>query len=211
MSTRRELRELPARLSHPPTHGSFSTEELEGLADPVRRSLTAAMAPGTPLARSALVRMRGSIKLGRRWVPFSAHEVLAPHDGFVWAGRAARVIVGSDRYVNGWGAMDWKLLGVIRVAHADGPDVSRSAAGRAAGEAVWVPTSLLPRFGVEWSAVDPHQVTASFGVDATQFDIRYTLDDDARVVAVVFDRWGDPKNEGPWAYRPRTTCCWPII
>ena len=27
--------------------------------------------------------------------------------------------------------MDWKLLGLIRVMHADGPDLSRSAAGRA--------------------------------------------------------------------------------
>lgn len=82
------------------------------------------------------------------------------------------------------------------VGSENGPDLSRSAAGRAAGEAVWVPSSLLPRFGVEWSAVDPHHVTASYAHHATQLDIGYTLDDDARVLAVVLDRWDDPRNEG---------------
>jgi hypothetical protein len=65
-----------------------------------------------------------------------------------------------------------------------------------------VPTSLLPFFGAEWSAVDPHNVTASYALHATQLDIGYTLDDDARVLAVVLDRWGDPRNEGAWAYHP---------
>jgi hypothetical protein len=79
--------------------------------------------------------------------------VLNPHHGFVWAARAAGVIAGSDRYLDGQGSldgqgrMDWKLLGLVTVAHADGQDVSRSAAGRAGAEAVWLPTALLPRFG----------------------------------------------------------------
>jgi hypothetical protein len=88
--------------------------------------------------------------------------------------------VGSDRYVDGQGAMDWKLFGLVRVIHAEGPDVSRSSAGRAGGEAVWVPTALLPRFGVTWSATDAHHITASYRVDETELELHYTLDDEAR-------------------------------
>ena len=42
---------------------------------------------------------------------FRAREVLTPHEGFLWAGRVAGVIVGSDRYENGRGYTKWKLLG----------------------------------------------------------------------------------------------------
>ena len=46
------------------------------------------------------------------------------------AGAAAGVITGSDRYLDGAGAQDWKLAGVVTVAYGDGPDVSGSAARR---------------------------------------------------------------------------------
>jgi hypothetical protein len=82
------VRELQTRLAYPPAPGSFSDSELEGLPDPVRRYLRAAMAPGTPLAASARFRMHGSIKLGKRWVRFRARQIEAPHHGFVWTARA---------------------------------------------------------------------------------------------------------------------------
>jgi hypothetical protein len=143
--------------------------------------------------------MRGSIKLGKRWLPFRARETLTPHDGFVWAGRVAGVIAGSDSLIDGEGTLDWKLLGLVRVAHADGPDITRSDRGRAAGEAILVPTALLPRFGVEWAAVDDTHITARFPVGGLAMELHLTLDQEARVVSVVFDRWGDPRQDGRFA------------
>src|SRR5437899_2109125 len=136
-----QVRRLDSRQAYPPAPGSFSDVELEGLAEPVRRHFRAAIAAGTALAASARLRMRGSIKLGSRWVPFRARQILAPRHGFVWAARAGGVIAGSDRYAEGQGGMDWKFLGLIRLMHADGPDVSKSTAGRAGAEAVWLPTA----------------------------------------------------------------------
>ena len=192
IASARELRTRLADLSAP---GSFSEAELEGLPDPVRRYFEAAVVQGTPLATSAHLRMVGSIKLGERWAPFRARQIEAPHHGFAWSARAG-LIVGSDRYADGHGAMNWRVLGLVRVMHADGPDISRSAAGRVGAEAVWVPTALLPRFGVTWTATDPHHVTASYRLDEVDIELHYTLGDDARVRSVVFDRWGDPDNTG---------------
>lgn len=98
--------------------------------------------------------------------------------------------------------MDWRLLGRIRVAHAAGPDVSRSAAGRAGAEAVWVPSALLPRYGVAWTATDERHITASYRLDNTTIDLRLTLRDDGRLASLAFDRWGDPDNSGTWARHP---------
>jgi hypothetical protein len=196
------VRQLEARLAAPPAPDTFTDAELEGVPEPARRYLRASITLGTPLARSARFRMRGSIRVGGRWLPFRAREVLAPHLGFVWAARAAGFIVGSDRCADGRGAMDWRILGLVRVAHADGPDVSRSAAGRAGGEAVWVPTALLPRFGVTWTAADPHHVSATYRVGDIDIDLRCVLDDTGRLRSVVLERWGDPDNAGTWAYHP---------
>jgi hypothetical protein len=98
--------------------------------------------------------------------------------------------------------MNWKLLGLIPVMRAEGSDVSRSAAGRAAAEAVWVPTALLPRSGVTWTATDPHHITANYRLDDADIELRYALGDDARVRSVVFNRWGDPDNTGTWGLHP---------
>jgi hypothetical protein len=95
-----------------------------------------------------------------RWLPFFARQVLNPHEGFVWSARGPGVITGSDRYLDGAGAQDWKLAGVVTVAYGDGPDVSGSAAGRGGAEGIWVPTALLPRFRVSWSAAAAAHLTA---------------------------------------------------
>jgi hypothetical protein len=189
------LSEPEARLLQPPEPARFSAAELEGLPEPVQRHLAQAIAPGTPLATSARLRMRGHIKVGR-WLPFRARQILNPHLGFAWAARAAGVIAGSDRYLDGVGVMDWKLAGLVTVAHAEGPDVARSAAGRAGAEAIWLPTALLPRFGVRWAAGSADQVTASFQAGDTPMELRLRLDEAGRIASLVFDRWGDPDNRG---------------
>lgn len=98
--------------------------------------------------------------------------------------------------------MDWKLASVKRVVRADGPDVSRSAVARGAAEAVWVPTALLPCFGVRWVADDDRNIRASWTIDGHPFTAQYTIGDDGRIVSVVFDRWGDPDEAGTWGIHP---------
>jgi hypothetical protein len=98
------LSEPEARLLQPPKPARFSAAELEGLPEPVQRHLAQAITLGTPLATSARLRMCGHIKVGR-WLPFRARQILNPHNGFVWAARAAGIIAGSDRYVDGNGGL----------------------------------------------------------------------------------------------------------
>jgi hypothetical protein len=193
--------ELAARLLQPPGPGRFSGAELEGLPEPVRRHLGQAIAPGTPLATSARLRMRGHIKVGR-WLPFRARQALNPHRGFVWTARAAGVIAGSDRYLDGAGGMDWRLAGLLPVAAAEGEDVSRSAAGRAGAEGIWLPTALLPRFGVRWSAAGDDRVTARHQVGETPVEVTFRLDAGGRIRSLVFERWGDPDRRGAFAWHP---------
>jgi len=45
-------------------------------------------------------------------------------------------VVGYDRLSSGTAQMRWRLLGLLPVMTAAGPDITRSAAGRLAGELV---------------------------------------------------------------------------
>lgn len=185
--------------SHQPDDVLFGDGEIAGLPTAVQRYFRCAIAPDTALTTCVALRMRGSIKLGR-WLPFEADEVLNPHEGFVWRARAARVIGGSDRYLAGAGAMRWRLGGLVTVVSSDGVDVSRSAAGRAAGEAIWVPSSLLPRFGVAWTALDDCHISAHFRVHDVPVELRLVIDGTGRVTSFALDRWGDPDRSGSWGW-----------
>lgn len=96
------------------------------------------------------------------------------------------------------GLLDWRLLGLLRVAHEEGPDVARSAAGRAAGEAIWLPTTLLPHFGVRWEAPDEDRLTARLSVHGLDTVLHLRPDDHGHLASVHFDRWGDPDHTGSW-------------
>lgn len=188
-------------LSAPSTPQRFDPLEVADLPEPVRRYFSAAIAPRTEIAESASLSMRGHLKL-RRWLPFRAEQVLAPHRGFVWRARAAGIISGYDAYLDGRGAMEWKLLGLLRVMTIDGPDVSTSAAGRSGGEAIWVPTALLPRFGVRWEAPADDHIVACFAVGRTPVELHLRIDTEGHVRSVVFDRWGDPEGTGSSGWHP---------
>lgn len=199
--TPKTITDIKALLTVPRHPKSFTEAEVMGLPEPVQGYFKASIKSGTPLALSAQLSMRGSIKIGR-WLPFRAHQMITPHQGFIWVARVAGLISGSDHYANGTGGMAWKLLGAIRVMQADGPDVSRSAAERVAAEAVWVPTSVLPRFGVEWSSADDNHISARFNIDRRPAKIDLELDQERRVRSVLLDRWGDPDNTGQWGLHP---------
>ena len=98
--------------------------------------------------------------------------------------------------------MDWKVAGLIRVMKADGSDVSRSAAERAASEAALLPTTLLPRFGVEWTADHDDRISAHYEIDGRPVEVHYRLSPAGRPESVVFDRWGDPDDTGTYGPHP---------
>jgi hypothetical protein len=187
------------RVASAPAPGVFSPAEVDGLPEPVRRYFGATVGPGVPLAQAARLRMRGRIRIGR-WLPFTARQVLAPRSGFVWAARAGGIITGYDRYVDGAGESDWRIAGLVPVAHADGPDVSRSAAGRAAAEAVWLPTTLLPRSGTRWTAEGDDRISAEYVVGDLLTHVHYRLDPAGRAASISFRRWGDPGGTGVWGW-----------
>lgn len=190
-------RELEARIARQPPPGGV---ELDDQPAAVERYFRRALGPGTALPVAAKLEMRGRIRLGR-WLLFRSRQLLAPRLGTVWAARVGGVLAGSDRYVAGVGAMDWRLFGLVPVLHAGGPDVTRSVAGRAAGEAIWVPSAVLPGPGVEWTE-HGEEITGTFDVDGHPHTVHHLVGPDGTLRSSWLDRWGDPDRTGTWAAHP---------
>ncbi len=84
-----------------------------------------------------------------------------------------------------------EALRIIPVMTASGPDITRSAAGRVAGESIWLP-SVLQGDGVSWTATEAlhPRVTVTAGGFAT--DVGLAIDAQGRLQRVKFSRWGNP-------------------
>jgi hypothetical protein len=181
----------------------FSAAAVAGLPEPVRRWLLHAMADGTPLARSVRLRMHGEIRLGR-WAAFTAAQRLSVSDGFVWAATARPLglpVHGFDRWTRGTGEMRWRLFGALPVMSATGEDVTRSAAGRHAGEVLVAlpPAALAPE--VSWRSLDTHRAVATVRVGSGTQDVTVTVGPDGDLTESVMQRWG-PLGHGAYGMQP---------
>ncbi|HKU85273.1 MAG TPA: DUF6544 family protein [Casimicrobiaceae bacterium] len=177
--------------SAPPAAAAFDPANLSTRPAIVQAYLAHAIAAGTPLASAVRLRMHGAIRL-KRWRKFRAEQVIVRERGMIWRARVrlcAFTIRGEDRFVGGEGAMSWKVLGVLPLLRAAGPDVARSAAGRVAAESIWLP-SLLCDDKVWWHG-DNGVAQARFAVDGHAAEIAIALNHGC-VQSVSLARWGNP-------------------
>jgi hypothetical protein len=191
---RRAWQRLAAPTSHPQ---AFDPAAIGHLPEPVRRWLTHAIEPGTPLRRSATLIMHGDIRLVR-WRRFEARQILTPGEGFIWAATAHLAglpVIGFDRYSGGTGQMRWRLLGALPIASATGPDITRSAAGRLASELVMVPAAALSS-ALTWESAGEDRATAHVTIGGDLHAVTITVATTGALEAVAIPRWGDPDKGG---------------
>jgi hypothetical protein len=184
-------------LRPPARETSFNPDMLVELPEPAQRFFLHAIQPGTRLARSVYLEMEGRFGLqpGAEKVPMRAQEILAAPHGLIWKasiGSGFMRFSGYDYYVEEEGAMRWFLWGVIPLVRAEGPEITRSAAGRVAMEAVaWLPSVLLPQNGVLWEYIDDHSARAHIPVGKEELTPTITVDPDGRLERIEMMRW-DP-------------------
>ena len=181
----------------------FDPRLLDGLDEPVRRYFTHALLPGAPLQPGMRLWMTGRIKV-RAWLPFRA---VWEGDGrsLIWkatAGPRGRGLLRVvDRFADGAGSMDVRLLGRIALVHVSDEDTTRSAAGRAAVEATWAPAGLLPDRSVRWRAEADDLIVASWDVPPERPEVRIRIDADGAMRSSCVMRW-DNGGHGRHGYIP---------
>lgn len=88
--------------------------------------------------------------------------------------------------------MRWYLWFVIPMVRADGPDITRSAAGHVALEMpLLLPSALLPEAGVRWEAVDERSARVRLMIGREELVPVISVAPDGRLERVEMMRW-DP-------------------
>ena len=179
----------------------FGPDVLAGLDEPVRRYFSHAIRDGAALPDGVRMAMSGRIKVGV-WLPFSAEQTV---DGrsFTWRARVGRGPLTPlrviDRYADGVGATEGRLLGRVTLFHAEDVDTARSAATRAAIESVvFAPPSVLPGRGVAWRAETENVIVARFDLPPERPEVRVRIDEHGAIRTVSAPRWG---NAGEKTFR----------
>jgi hypothetical protein len=185
----------------------FRADLVAELPEPAQRYFLHAIRSGTKLARVVTLEMGGSLRLrpNGTWLPMEARELLSLPSGFVWQASVRQGPLwfsGVDSYLDSSGQTRFWLCGLIPIVRAGGPDVSRSARGRFAGEAIWNPAALLPQRGVSWEHVDQQTARATLVVDDEPISLSLTVEPNGRLRSVQLERWGDRNEAGHYAPIP---------
>jgi hypothetical protein len=67
---------------------------------------------------------------------------------------------------------------------------------------VWIPTAILPRFGVKWSASGDARISAAYGRGENDVTLDLSLTPEGLPRSVHFERWGDPDGTGAYSIHP---------
>jgi len=174
-------------------------DELAGLPATVQRYLRAMGVVNRPRDWSFQAHITGRFRLRGQgsWMPAevwqynSAVEVARFfHMRIDFAGVIP--MVGRDIYLRGQGVMRGKLLGLVTVAHTEGPETDLSELVTYLNDAVLMAPSMLLRPNTSFSPVDDRAFDVTL-VDAGQtVTARVFLDDDGRPVNFsTTDRYAD--------------------
>ena len=173
----------------------FDVTTTNGLPAPAQRFLARTLPNAAPLVSVVELTMEGEIKLGPRWFPFVANQIIRAGVGFVWrpvvGGRIMR-FTGSDALGPDGAAMAFRFQGLVPVARSSGTDTTRSARGRLAAETVaWLPQALTPQLGASWRPVDGERAVVTVATGGDPIDVELTIAEDGRLRELSLPRWQD--------------------
>jgi len=213
-ATAGQRRRLLARAAAPDKVG-LAPARLDDLPAPLSRYLRTVLREGQPLPRHVRVDWAGEFNMGRpgadRWVPFTARQDFVPGaPGFVWDARiriAGITVYVRDSFVDGEGSMLGKVLGLLTIVDKRGGDPFAVAAlQRYLGEAIWLPTALLPGQRVQWQPIDERRAQATITGGAARATLEFRFGADGLVESVyaesrTYDDGRNPPSQHPWQAR----------
>lgn len=164
------------------------TEQIiEPLPAVVQKWLQRANVLGAESIHTVHLHQRGEIRISPhgKWMPFEAEQYnTIESPAFIWLAKvkAAPLITltGRDKYQNGKGEMLIRLLHLIPIVHAKGPEIDQGALLRYMAEIVWFPSATLADY-FSWEQVSSLQAKATMTYGRISATGIFTFDSDGDV------------------------------
>jgi uncharacterized protein DUF6920 len=192
-------------------HWAIAAEPATELPAPAARYFERVLGPTPVDIRAARIRHRGDFLLRPgAWRAFtSVQEYSTRPPGFIWDAsiRVAPLlhVRVRDSYIDGVGAMRARLGGLIPLVDRRGtPELASGALMRFLAEAVWLPTALLPRANLAWTAVDDRSARVALTDRGTSVSIDVSFRPNGEIARVAALRYRDVNGRAvltPWVGR----------
>jgi hypothetical protein len=168
----------------------FDLDSIDRLPVPGAIYLRHALAPDAPLARSADVSLRGSLRVAAEdWAPFEARLRVCADRGFLWDARIGVVgrleASGADWLLGDEAGIEYALAGWWPLMSRRGPDLARSAAGRLMVELLWLPSALTPQRGARWTKGDSDRAVVTLPGGVTPMTVVVAEDGRLREASII--------------------------
>jgi uncharacterized protein YxeA len=184
-----------------PTGTVVQESDLQGLPPCVQKWMMTANVVGKERITSVMMTQKGLMRTlpNQPWMEFSAQQyVTIDKPGFIWSVEAQAAplmkIVGRDKYYKGNGEMLIKLLGLVPVANAAGPEVNQGSMLRYLAESIWYPSAALSPY-IQWTNIDTHSAKATMNYENMQVSGIFHFNDQGEPVNFTAQRYRETNGK----------------
>lgn len=166
-------------------------DQLAELPAPVQRYFRHVLQDGQRYISSVRLRHGGQFRPGlhKDWVPIRGEQYFTTATpGFIWRGKT-RMFTATDQYVAGKGSLVVSAGGFINVVDESGPELDQGELLRWLGEAVWLPTNLLPGKNLQWLPRDENTAKLVFTHQDLSVSFNVTINDTGEITQLETQRF----------------------
>jgi hypothetical protein len=166
----------------------------------VQRWLRYSQVVGKERPVTVRLKQQGQLRLGQdqAWMPFEAEEYYTTDPpGFVWPVQMRMALLlsvtGWDRYVDGVGSIQMRLLSVIPVANKCGGGLNQGGLLRYLNETMWFPAAALSPY-ITWEGGSATSARATMSYGGETASATFMFDDEGRLTDMVAQRYNDARG-----------------
>jgi hypothetical protein len=175
--------------------GVLTEAAIAKMPEPVQRWLDYAQVIGRQRPLIVRLKQEGLFRqaAGQDWMPFEAEEYYTTDPpGFLWSATMKKgpllSVTGRDRYYEGKGSIDFRLLSLIPVARAEGAKIDQGALLRYLNETMWFPAAAVSPW-ITWEGIDAHSARATMSFQGLTASAVFSFDDEGRLITMVAQRY----------------------
>lgn len=170
-------------------------EDLSGLPLPVRKWLESTHIVGTETVTSVRLKQTGQMrtKEGGPWMKVRAEQYFrADEPGFVWKADVQMApllhLSGLDSYFEGRGQMSIKLLSLLPVVDAKGPELDYSTMVRYLAEMPWFPAAAISPY-IRWEPINDRSARATISHNGISASGIFGFNDQGDLISIKAKRY----------------------
>jgi hypothetical protein len=175
----------------------ITEEDLAGLPEPVRRYLRFTQIIGKERARTVRLKQKGFFRTrtDQKWMPLRAEEYFTVDPpGFLWYGKMRMFsfvnVAAIDKFSNGKGRLDVKLMSLFKVADAMGEEYDQAELLRYLSEMIWFPSGFLSEY-IRWEPLNSESARATIRVAEITATADVYFNQEGQIANLVAERYMD--------------------